>query len=310
MTGDQATGTAAGAIEAGAQPRPVLDPVPRLQAVVLAVQGNGRAVVPVARVPGTDASPDVPGTVDATGPVAVLAQPAAQERLAVLELGPWFPRAGAGQERAVAHHRHRFGRQAAPGERHLPQRRVDREHLVRRPVAAPLQPAQRPVHGPAAAMPQLVQLGGQVPLVEHERPPQQPVRCREREIDVRGAADLDGVEGVAAEHPGRQPRGHRERIPVLPGEAQLAGAVGGRPVRAQPDPGGTLIAGVAAADHRDPVAVAVHDDTCFCSRWSLARATFSTTSRMCGRQAPVMPRCPRPRWSAATPELQGSGPVK
>ena len=46
---------------------------------------------------------------------AHVAQPAAQQRSAVLELAPWFPPAGTGQDRAVDHHGHRVRTAGRPG---------------------------------------------------------------------------------------------------------------------------------------------------------------------------------------------------
>src|SRR5579859_3139654 len=128
--------------------------------------------------------------------------------------------------------------------------------MVCRPVTSPLEPAQGAVHGPAAPpVAQLVELRCEIPLVEDERAPEQPERCRKREVDVRGAADLQGVEPVGDKDADRQPAGQDEGTPVLADKSEFALPVSGSPVGAQPGPATTLVPGITAADHGDPVAV-------------------------------------------------------
>ena len=191
-------------------------------------------------------------------------QPAAQERFPVLQLRPRRPPEGAVQPGPVSHHGHRARRHAAAQACRLLQRGVDGDHLVRGAVAPSLEPAQRPVHGPVTpSVAQCVQLRREVALVQHERPPQQPERCGEREIDVGGATDLNSVEPVGEKHPGCQPARHGERVPVFPEEPQLVLPIGGRPVGAQANPREPAVAGVTAADHGDPVAVRVQRQRLF-----------------------------------------------
>ena len=158
------------------------------------------------------------------------------------------------EDRAVADDSDRGRREAAALAGDPLERAIHCDHVIGRPKAGPLEQAEGSVGEPAApSVPDLVQLGRQIPLVKYERLAEHLERCCDGKVDVRRSAHLDGVDPAGGQQLEREEGGHDPGVSVLPDEAELARGLGGGPVLMDSHPRVISVPRVAPADHAHAV---------------------------------------------------------